>query len=291
MPAPHSKAYLEIRKLDHLALRLCTPSRDLLKIAASADRHYKMWQEPKKNGGFRTISAPLPYLKKVQSKIHKLLQEIKIDDVAHCGIKGRSNLSNAKRHVNQKWLLSLDFSKFFPSISHHRVYNMFVHDLKCSPAVASLLTRLSTLNGEVPQGGPMSTDIANLVCRKIDRRLKQLALQYGIVYTRYCDDLSFSGQIIPDSFIKKVKDIIRSTGFRINKDKESLTGKHQLQIVTGLSVNLARPKVPRKIRRKLRAEKYIFNTYEFKTLPKQLHTKREQQIRGKIAYHNYIDKM
>jgi hypothetical protein len=289
LPAPYSKPYLEIRKLEHLSFRLGISLDELTEVADSVNRHYLFRKRRKKNGDFRTISAPKPRLKNIQGRIHGLLREVILDDAAHCGIKGRSNLSNARQHVNKEILLSLDFRKFFPSISHHRVYNMFLM-LKCSPEVARLLTRISTVNGEVPQGGRMSTDIANLICRTIDKRISGLASKYNISYTRYCDDLSFSGQAIPESFIRKVKEIISKSGFKLNEEKETLSKKNSPQIVTGLSVNRSRPKIPKPILRKLRAELYIFNKYESCKLSETSLEKRQRQIQGKIAYRNYIEK-
>ncbi len=291
MSAARPKRHLEIRKLDHLSLRLGIALDELIAVASSINQYYIVRKLRKKNGGFRTISAPQPRLKRIQLKIHKLLKEIIIDDAAHCGIKGRSNLSNAKQHTNKPMLLNLDLSSFFPSISHHLVYNMFVHSLKCSPAVSRILTRLSTYNGEVPQGGPMSTDIANLICWKIDKRLSGLARKNNITYTRYCDDLSFSGQTISEPFITKVKGIISESGFKLNAEKESFHKRtNSTRIVTGLSVNGPRPKIPKSALKKLRAEIHIFDKYESHSLTEQLLEKRQKQIRGKISYRNYIEK-
>jgi RNA-directed DNA polymerase len=105
-------------------------------------------------------------------------------------------------------LLNLDLKNFFPSISHYKVYELFHKKLDCAPKVASLLTRLSTVKGQVPQGGPMSTDIANLVMRRTDRRLRKLAKKFNINYTRFVDDISFSGKDIPTRFVIIAKEII-----------------------------------------------------------------------------------
>ncbi len=165
MPKPYSKKYLNLKSLEHLSHRLGFHLGELQRIAAKAESLYSFEKEPKKSGGFRDISKPHHTLKKIQKAIHRLLKEVKISDCAHGGISGRSNLTNAQRHCNQKWVLNLDFKSFFPSISNYQVNNLFLRELRCSPAVASLLTRLCTVRGQLPQGGCMSTDIANLVCR------------------------------------------------------------------------------------------------------------------------------
>jgi RNA-directed DNA polymerase len=288
VPEPYSKISLDIRTLDHLGMRLHIPLDELQEVAAKAEFLYSFKLEPKKNGGYREISKPKFRLKRIQRAIHRLLQEIKVSDCAHCGIKGRSNLTNSKIHSAKKWLFSLDFKQFYPSISNHRLYHLFLHELNCTKKVASLLTRLCTVRGQVPQGGSMSTDIANLVCCGLDARLKGLATTFGLDYSRFNDDLFFSGDAIPEKFVRKVKDIIFKTKLSMNPEKEHLRGQNQPQIVTGLTVNRRRPKVPRETRRQWRAEKHFFETYESQALPEELRRKRQQQIQGRTSYLNYI---
>ena len=167
---------------------------------------------------------------------------------------------------------------------------MFRRDFNCSRDVASILTKLCTLKGEVPQGAPMSMDIANLVCCHFDKRLEGLASKYNLKYTRYCDDMIFSGDVIPNSFISTAKNIISQTRFALNPEKEHLCGRHEAQIVTGLTINSRKPCVPKRIRRTWRKEKYLFEKYGLKNLPEELVQKKYQQIKGKIAYINYIGK-
>lgn len=82
----------------------------------------------------------------------------------------------------------------------------------------------------------MSTDIANLVCKNLDTTLDILACRYNLSYTRYVDDITFSGNSIPKELQEKIKNIIYRMGFILNKNKESLCGPHKAHIVTGLSV-------------------------------------------------------
>ena len=85
-----------------------------------------------------------------------------------------------------------------------------------------------------------------------------------------------------------VKHIIEQSGFTLNPDKENLRGQHQSQIVTGLSVNRKNPKVPRKIKREWRMDKYVFEKYGFDNMPKPLKVEKEQQIRGRERYLDFI---
>jgi RNA-directed DNA polymerase len=193
-------------------------------------------------------------------------------------------------HCNQKLLLNLDLKSFFPSISHYKVFELFHKKLGCSEPVASLLTKLSTIKGQVPQGGPMSTDLANLVFRDTDLRLEGLAKQFGINFTRYVDDLSFSGKDIPLNFINLAKQIIDQSGFVLNPEKEIFSDSSMPKVVTGLSVGRKRPNVPRHIRREVRKQAYLFQKYEAQILTEDEGFSRAQQIRGKISYINYINR-
>jgi len=283
------RKYLNLKTIRHLSYRLGIPPEELKDISSKAGSLYFIRYKSKKNGDKRKIFAPNPSLKRVQKAVQRLLREISVSDSAHGGIRGRSNASNAKVHCSGKWIYQLDFKNFFPNISHHMVYGLFFHELKCSPKVASLLTKICTAEGQVPAGGVMSTDIANLICRKTDRRIEGLASAFHIHYTRYVDDVTFSGKQIPDFFKQEVKKIIRQGGFILHPEKENLCGSHQPQIVTGLSVNGSRPKIPRKIRRELRKEEYIFRKFEAGELSKDEKEKYEQRFDGKKCYFNYID--
>ena len=286
----HSVEILDINSLKHLSLRLGFPKDILAKIASKAEHLYTFDKEPKKSGGFRKISKPHKKLKEIQSAIHRLLGEVSVSDCAHGGIKGRSNLTNAQPHCNQRFLLNLDLKNFFPSISHYKVYELFHRTLRCSSIVASLLTRLTTVNRQVPQGGPMSTGLVNLILRQTDRRLEKLAKQYNINYTRFVDDISFSGEFIPQKFKKTAKEIIQQSGFQLNPSKEALKDNSEQKLVTGLSVNRKRPNVPRSVRRQVRKEAHQFEKYNQGIMSASGRKKRDQQIKGKIAYINYINR-
>jgi hypothetical protein len=87
-----------------------------------------------------------------------------------------------------------------------------------------------------------------------------------------------------------VKQIIEQSGYKLNPKKEDLLGRHQSQIVTGLSVNRRRPKVPKKVKRKWRKDKFLFEKYEVSQLPRKQQDKRQQQFNGRDNYVSYINK-
>lgn len=223
--------------------------------------HYRRFLLPKKTGGQRLISAPMPRLKKAQRWVlENLLDKVSLHDAAHGFRLGRSIVSNARPHVGADVLVNLDLKDFFPTVSLARVKGVF-KSLGYSEAVATALALVCTepevdevvLDGvtyfvargqrHLPQGSPASPGITNVLCRHLDRRLAGLADSLGFVYTRYADDLSFSarrpavGSMKVGKLLRAVADIIRHEGFTVHPDKTRVMRKGSKQEVTGVVVN------------------------------------------------------
>lgn len=234
--------------------------------AAQAHYHYR-WLK-KRSGGHRLVESPKPILKAVQRKIlREILDKVPLHDAAHGFVAGRSICSNAAPHVGQRVVLKLDLENFYANVTFSRVVAIF-RSLGYPREAAIWLGRLTTSvpppqiptpNGEptelrpflsrhLPQGAPTSPALANLSCFALDLRLSGLARSFGAVYTRYADDLTFSGdQRFVDSlnvFIPLVTKIIRSERFLVNQAKRKVTRNNQQQRVTGIVVN-QRVNIPR----------------------------------------------
>lgn len=240
--------------------------------------HYHSFTLPKKTGGERLISAPMPRLKRAQYWVlDNILAKVPAHDAAHGFLAGRSIVSNATPHAGHDVVINLDVKDFFPSIAFGRIKGVFRH-LGYGEAMATLLALLCSENraqawqvdGEklfvggkarervLPQGAPTSPMLTNLLCRRLDRRLLGLARQLGFVYTRYADDLTFSasGEAARDNvgrLLGRVRWILRDEGFTPHPDKERVMRKGRRQEVTGLVVNADKPGVSRETRRRLRA--------------------------------------
>lgn len=240
--------------------------------------HYHSFTLPKKTGGERLISAPMPRLKRAQYWVlDQVLAKIPAHQAAHGFLAGRSIISNAQPHTGQDVVINLDVKDFFPSIAFGRIKGVF-RQLGYGESVASVLALLCSENraqawqvdGErlfiggkarervLPQGAPTSPMLTNLLCRRLDRRLQGLAAQLGFAYTRYADDLTFSasGEAAQErvgALLRRVRWIIRGEGFTPHPDKERVMRKGRRQEVTGLVVNGAVPSVSRQTRRQLRA--------------------------------------
>jgi len=209
---------------------------------------YKQWSEEKydkKTGKLKTYKDgtikkrnfrnPSPLLKAVQSRIKsKVLSEIKLPDNVHGGVKGRSNITNAKPHQGNKCRFTTDLQEFYPNIKTKQVYEALIaRGFSCH--TSHWLTRLTTLDNEVPQGAPTSTAISNLVFFETDIKLINLCTQNEIVYTRYVDDLTFSSQKDFGHLIKAIITIVSDSHFKINYRKTKYSG---MQPVTGIDIFL-----------------------------------------------------
>jgi RNA-directed DNA polymerase len=256
------------------ALRFLAYNRRTSKVS-----HYRRFLMPKKTGGHRRISAPMPRLKKAQSWVlTNILDKVTLHDAAHGFRHGHSIVTNARPHVGQSVVLNLDIKDFFPTVSVRRIKGVF-RSLGYSEAVATALALLCSepeideveLDGEtyfvargprhLPQGSPASPGITNLLCRRLDRRLEGLAQSLGFVYTRYADDLTFSakydkaGSVNVGKILRAVADIIKHEGFNLHPDKTRVMRRGRRQEVTGVVVN-DQMGVERETLRKFRATLY-----------------------------------
>jgi RNA-directed DNA polymerase len=246
--------------IEDLAKRLEISCQALHYIASKGFPGYIEFFINKRNGGKRKISAPVPKLRWIQRWIlDNILSKLPVEKHAMAYLEGRSIIDNASPHIMSKIVVNLDLSDFFPSIDFRRILGLFLSTGYLYP-VAMLLTKLSCHNGKLPQGAPTSPAISNITCRKLDRRLAGLAESMGFAYSRYADDITFSGDIRPDGLIRSAKKIIADEGFSPAESKTRITRRGNSQRVTGLVVN-EKPNLPRKYRRRIRA--IIYNCQRF----------------------------
>jgi len=221
--------------------------------------HYKRFYIPKKTGGKRLISTPMPRLKSAQTWILETIpSKVPVKDVAHGFVTSRSIVTNAAPHLKADVVINIDMKDFFPSITYRRVKGMY-QSLGYSEQVATILALVCTepecdeieLDGQtyyaagterlLPQGAPTSPAITNIICRKLDARLKGAATTFGFNYTRYADDLTFSASGEPVSNVKTlmgfIRKIVKEEKLNIHPDKVRVLRKGARKEVTGLVVN------------------------------------------------------
>ena len=236
--------------------------------------HYQRFTIPKKTGGVRAISAPMPRLKRAQYWVlDAVLAHAPVHDAAHGFVPGRSILTNAAQHVGRDVVVNLDLKDFFPTLDYRRIKGKF-RGLGYAEPVATVLALLCTepdvdaveIDGQrlyaargsrrLPQGAPTSPALTNLVCNRLDARLAGLARSLGFTYTRYADDMTFSASgaaaAKTGALLKYVREIVEAEGFTVHPDKTRVMRRGRHQEVTGLTVN-ERVAVPRETLRRFRA--------------------------------------
>jgi hypothetical protein len=218
------------------------------------DRMYEELEIPKRSGGTRLIHAPGPALKIAQrALLENVLSKAPLHDACHGFRRDHSTKTNASPHVGRDIVINLDLRDFFPTISAGRVAGVLRQlEIPGGTMAQHFLVDLVTRERRLPQGAPTSPALANLVCRRLDSRLAGLAAKAGASYTRYADDLTFSGDGGLVSCLPKIRAIIASEGLTVATEKTRVIRKGGRQDVTGLTVN-AGVSVPRAIRRRLRA--------------------------------------
>jgi RNA-directed DNA polymerase len=241
-------------------------------------RNYRYRWTPRRSGLPRLIEAPKARLKEIQRWVlREVLNRVPAHGAAHGFIGGRSVLTHAAVHTGQPVVLRIDLRDFFASVSAGRVFGIFstlgydrslAHTLTglCSNSVPIMVwnetdrpsqpqmiqahfwlgRQLATPH--LPQGAPTSPALANLAAFALDRRLSGLGSAFNLSYSRYADDLVFSGSRLTNranrTLLEMTGRIVKEEGFRVNQDKTSLRTAAQRQLVTGVVVN-AHPNVPR----------------------------------------------
>lgn len=239
---------------NHLCLLLGRNQTYLASVANSNIHHYREFEIPKRSGGKRTISAPYPALLECQSWIYEnILAKVRIHSSAHGFTFNKSIITNSKVHVGQKHFLKIDLKDFFPSITINQVITIF-KSLGYTHKVSFYLASICCYGNVLPQGAPTSPMLSNIVAKTLDNRLIKFAKKFNLRYTRYADDLAFSGDSIPVKHIEYITIIINSCGFTVNEKKTSLQQEKHKRIVTGISIAENEIKVPREYKRRLKLE-------------------------------------
>ena len=234
--------------------------------------YFELMKIPKKNkkqkGKFREvlkINKPYNIFHKELLHIIELTIQDKIDTfihkIAHGFVKEKGILSNAKEHLNKKYILKVDVKNFFNSININMVEQIFVK-LGCDEEGAKLFSSLCTYKNVLKEGLNTSPMLANLYCFELDIELEKIASTYNMAVTRYSDDITFSSDSNSFPAIDEIEKILLKYQLRLNHNKTCFSQYGQAQYVTGLSIsNQDYPRVPRKIKRNIRTQLYYLNKY------------------------------
>ncbi|QNA44313.1 reverse transcriptase family protein [Lacibacter sediminis] len=236
---------------------------DIIEHVLDEPKRYHEFPIPKRKGGKRLIHSPSRPLKDIQKRLSIYLTRI-YHEYAPAYVHGfiRSNkktssrniLTNATQHLDRPYVLNIDIENFFPSINAELIKSAFnkLPFQMYSDEGASIISLLLTRNWILPAGSPASPIVSNIIFYETDIALHKYCIKNKLVYTRYADDLTFSGELINDHMTEAIKKIIIYHGFMINDKKVRLQSKQSAQYVTGIKVN-NKLNVNRKYIRQLRS--------------------------------------
>ena len=194
--------------------------RKLYILSNNIERNYKKFEILKRNGEKRIIYKPNYFLKQVQRNLlNNVLEKMPVSKYATAYLKGKSLIDNAFPHVGKKIILKLDIKDFFNSVSFMDIYNKVFTEEYFSKQVRTVLTFLCTYNEILPQGASTSSYISNLIMQDFDNEIGDFCEKNNISFTRYSDDMTFSGDFDIKIIIYRVRDELKKLGLQLNYNK------------------------------------------------------------------------
>ena len=265
------------RELSSLVRDLGVSARVLYGVSNRIPDHYHLVTLEKGNGEPRLLYVPDPRLKAIQRRIaQRLLCYEEVSRFAMAYRIGGSTLANARPHVGRPVLLKLDIRHFFDHILYPMVKDAAFPAERYSESNRILLSLLCVYRDALVQGAPTSPVISNIILRDFDETVGEWCRQRKIHYTRYCDDMTFSGDLDPSPVHTFVADRLREMGFFLNEKKTVVAKAGQKQLVTGLVVN-DKVRVPASYRKRLRQELYFCQKYGVRSHMERAHISGEER--------------
>lgn len=232
-------------------------------------QNYKYYREftIRKGKKKRKIQAPRVSLKVIQKWFgYHLGHALTFEDYVFGFVPGRSAVDAAQRHCKSDWVYSVDIKDFFSTTDEEIVKHALL-DLGYSQKACDLIVPLCCYLDKLAQGSPSSPVLSNLVMKPVDEKLSALSQEYGINFTRYADDIVFSGSNeFPEIIKQNVKDIFGETCWELSANKEYFADatKGQRLKIHGLLVNGEKARLTKGYRNKIRAFKHLINSGKVK---------------------------
>lgn len=306
---------VHVRLLDAFAL---TRPRE----ANTLFHHYDHRWVPKTSGGHRLLEAPRRRLKRLQRAVLRgVVADLWIDEAAHGFVSGRSPVTFAAPHAGRAVVVRVDLADFFTNVTARRVKAAFLR-VGIAERVAAQLVRLTTVRTpdsilakcppprdaslvqarwrslaalrepHLAQGAPTSPGLANVVAARLDRRVQGLAASFGAVYTRYADDLAFSGDAPFGSalgaFFTALDHVVRDEGFRLRAEKTRVLRAHGRQRICGIVVNEG-VGLARADRKALEAILFNATRTSVEAQNRAQHPRFFEHLQGRVAHASFVD--
>lgn len=258
----------------------------LYAISNNSSKYYTQKVINKKRGGKRVLLIPQYTLKNIQKNLlNKVLRELKISRYATAYIKGISIKDNCQAHINRKIILKIDIKDFFTNITFDKLYRALPNYL-FPPAIKVLLLKLCTYDDYLPQGAPTSPYLSNLVMKSFDEYIGKYCQEINVSYTRYCDDLTFSGDFDYVKLLIKVKKCLANMDFEVNNQKTKILFNNHRQLVTGLVVN-QKINVVKSYRQRICQEIYYINKFSLDSHLEYLNLDKDKYLSNLYGRLNY----
>ena len=249
------KPYFEEEAILWCANFLAVDNKELRSMIKHPWFHYNDFYMRKRSGGYRAISAPHQPLLAIQQTIyHRILLPVNVHPVATGFRQNMSIVQNARPHLGKNQVLKTDIRHFFGSIRRRTVVKAF-KAIGYPGNISKVLAELCCKDGHLPQGAPTSPALSNIIAYEMDQKLQALSVEHNLTYTRYADDLTFSGNTInPNSILPQIAAILRESRFVLKETKTKYMPEHKRKIITGISISsgtkLTIPKVKKRELRK-----------------------------------------
>lgn len=248
-----------IGTLQALRIPLGMPASDLLTLSERADSLYRLAKSiTKPDGSIRNTYDAREPLKEIHRRIkNQILDQVSFPTYLTGSIKGCDYKTNATLHAHSRIIINEDISGFFPSTSADRVFNVWHSFFGFSGSVAQCLTKLTTRQGELPQGAITSSFLANLVFWQDEPILHARLAAAGLIYSRYVDDIAVSSRSFltdegKSEVIRQVYGMLLKHGYQPKRIKHDITTSSERMAVTKLAVN-SKPGLDRTTRSRIRA--------------------------------------
>lgn len=258
-------------------------------LSKRTSRYYRVFQIPK-GKGTRQIEAPRVSLKLIQKWLSVHFEKSWHPNKAvHGFVRGKSHITAAKEHVNAEWVISADIANCFPSTTSADVEAALIKLGYRSADSLEILTSLLCYGGRLSQGAPTSPVISNIALDGIDTQLAAFSAQFGIKFTRYADDIVFSGEFEQlekiggsESIFDRLKSVFSKTSWSLADHKLSFDDLPRRLKVHGLLVHGDSIRLTKGYRNRIRAYKHLLKIRKIKEndLPKVI---------GHLNYSKQID--
>ena len=263
-------------------------AKTLYGLSNNLEKHYHNVLIPKRDGSKRKLSVPDLILKSVQKSIaDNILSQYPISSYAKAYKIGSNVQRNAQPHVGKKKILKLDIEGFFDHILYSQVKNIVFCEEKFAEPIRVLLTMLCYHKESLPQGAPTSPAITNIILYDFDETVGAFCNEKKIAYTRYCDDMTFSGDFDEGEVIAFVKGELCKLGLFLKNRKTAVIPASKRQTVTGIVVN-EKLNITKDYKKKIRQEMHYIQKFGLDEHIKRCKIADKQQyvlsLRGRIAF-------